>query len=135
MAPASEEYRTAMRAYRSFLRAALSYARYLRAAGRLMDPESDIDIAGLEIMLARLVTAAEGADGGGRVVPLPLQPAQRLSHAARGQLLRYQEAVFEDSRRLRIVSEALRRRARQTRAGVPYTDGGNPQTQGHRSGG
>jgi PAS domain-containing protein len=124
MARATEDQRATMRAYRGFLRAALAYARYLRASGRLADPESEVDIAGLEAMLWRVMAGIGGADGGGRVVRLSQAPEELLGHAARGQLRRYREAVFEDSRRLRDVSAALRRRTRLTRARLLGADGG-----------
>lgn len=124
MARATEQQRAATRAYRAFLTAALAYARYLQASGRLVDPESEVDIAGLEAMLARLVDRADQPDGReGRVVRLPQDPTELLNHAARDQLRRYQEAVFADARRLRSASALLRRRARLTRAHLVCLDG------------
>lgn len=124
MARATEQQPAAMRAYRAFLRAALAYARYLRASGRLADPESEVDIAGLEAMLHDMMERAEQPDErDGKVLRLPRDPAELINHAARGQLRRYQEAVFADSRRLRNASAALRRRARVTRARLLSVEG------------
>ncbi|HSR25294.1 MAG TPA: hypothetical protein VLW53_17185 [Candidatus Eisenbacteria bacterium] len=126
MARALEEHSATLRAYRAFLTAALAYARYLRARGRLVDSESEFDIAQLEAMLRRVAEGPEGAGAvDGPLLRLPHRPADFLGHAARGQLRRYREAVFEDSRRLRRASVALRLRAGLTRARLVALDGGH----------
>jgi hypothetical protein len=103
-----------LRAYEAFVNATLVYTRYLCARGRLDDPESATDIAALEAEHQRLRSLlATGAD---RVrLALPLDPADRLAHAARRQLRLYREAVCADSRRLRARSAALVRRSREAR--------------------
>lgn len=135
MARTLEEHSATLRAYRAFLTAALAHARYLRACGRLADPESEFDIAELEAMLQRVADGAGGAEAvDGPLLLLPQHPADFLDRAARGQLRRYREAVLEDSRRLRRASAALRRRARLTRARLAALNGDHDRPAGPQPG-
>ena len=135
--------RTWMRAWEAFLSATLAHARYLQTTGRLRDAESRYDIRTLEDehrqlrrRLDRLEAEIELADSPVRV---PQDPAKRLSLAARCELRRYRDEVFEDSRLLRARSAALVRQSREVRrlrgvegpAGTssPGTMAGHPATR------
>lgn len=104
----------------AFLTVTLAHTRYLRANGRLSDPESAKDIAALEEEQAQLrerlerVRAEVRADE--RKLRLPQDPGSRLSVATRRELRLYRDAVCEDARRLRAHSAALVRRSREAHA-------------------
>jgi len=108
-----------LRSYDLYLSATIAHARYLRATGRLVDPESATDILALEeeqrrlhLRLARM--DAEAGPTSSRL-RLPQDPVGQLSLAARRELRRYRDEVCEDSRRLRARSAALVRRSREAR--------------------
>lgn len=109
-----------LRACDAFLSATIAHARYLQTSGRLVDPESRKDIRTLEeehrqlrLHLDRI--DAELGSAGSRLRLLPQDPGRRLTLAARRELGRYRDEVFEDSRRLRERSAALVRRSRESR--------------------
>jgi hypothetical protein len=105
----------------AYLNATLAHAKYLMATGRLADPESANDVAILEEEHRQIRLQLDRLPGEPAArVRFPLDPARRLSVAARWQLRCYREVVCEDSRRLRAHSAALVRRslaARTSRAG------------------
>jgi hypothetical protein len=107
----------ALRAYGAYLTATLAYSRYLRARGRLGDRESRADITALQAELDRLnrLLGRRARASRGATLALPVEPADRLTRAARRQLDRYREAVCADADRLRTASAVLVQRARQAR--------------------
>jgi hypothetical protein len=106
-----------LRACDAFLSATLAHTRYLRATGRMADPESAKDVALLELQYRDIRARRERlpAEREPSIVQLPQDPGMRLSMAARRELGSYRDAVCEDSRRLRATSAALVRRSRQAR--------------------
>jgi hypothetical protein len=108
-----------LRACDSFVTATLIHTKYLRTKGRLADPESAKEIAALEeehlrlrLHLGRLQRDPEAERSS---LLLPQDPGKRISLAARRELRRYQEAVCEDSRRLRERSATLVNQSRAAR--------------------
>jgi hypothetical protein len=99
----------------AYLSATLARARYLRATGRLADPESATDIATLEAEQERVKRRLARLRPGPATARLPDDPADQLALATRREVARYREAVSEDSRRLRARSAALRLRSRAAR--------------------
>jgi hypothetical protein len=108
-----------LRACDAYVAATLAHTRYLRTKGRLADPESAKEIAALEeehvrlrLRLGRLEAEPETS---ALQLRLPQDPRWVLSLATRREVLRYREAVCEDSRRLRARSDALVRQSRAAR--------------------
>jgi len=105
----------------AYLSVTLAYTRYLLATGRMADPDSAVDVAALEEEHARVrlrlgrLRAELDANPYPNLLLLPQDPGHRLSLAARNELLRYQQAVRADARRLRANSAALVRRSREAR--------------------
>jgi hypothetical protein len=116
-----------LRAFDAFLSATLARAKYLRASGRLVDPESATDIAALEAehlwIRRRLDRLRSEQPPAAVLVRLPDDAAGQLSLATRRQLRRYRDAVCEDARQLRARSAALRLRSGAARH-LRLLDGG-----------
>ena len=106
-----------LRACDAFLSATLAHTRYLRATGRVADLVSARDVVLLEEQYSRLRRRLErlNAQPAPPIATPPQNPPQRLSLAARRELLSYRDAVSEDSRQLRARSAALVRRSREAR--------------------
>ena len=92
------------RLYLALLKTMLHRSKYLRLTGRLTDPQSDGDIAYLEMLLDR---ALETVNGNQPEPDVPATIDQRLFLARAQELGRYREVVCSDSELLRAASSEL----------------------------
>jgi hypothetical protein len=93
-----ESFPSWLRAYRSFVAAALAHSRYLRFTGRLYDPESVTDLVALELELERIRDEIALESG------IEERAPSWLVLAGRGQMRNLRHLVKDDARALRSVS-------------------------------